>query len=563
MNTDFRQKTSTQLLRAAWTVEVVAVLLGLGISIAVGLDGWESLQDSDRSAVVVWMNVLISAAPFLLVALVELTKIPISGAAYYAARWYWKVLFTFGLIFVAFVTFETMFNGLERNFASLKYSMDIKMDEYTLLQEQSEDLIVKRTTAEELTLESIEAAYNARLGTISEDFDKAAEAVENKYESQRKATSDEYMEELRADKDRLAEDLAALRQRHDDELREETRKTAQAVGQAETALENKRRIIQQQIKETSAQVKDLNKSLSELGPFDFSQKKTLESQLNAANIRRDQLSKNLSDLVNESAASKVQSSQSDMRNRQEREIALLSEKLEAVNAELSEALKEANRTLGELNQAINLDMAPLLKKRNAQDDEATKWRAAQIADLQYQSEKIDALNTEISALAAAITELRGEINSDGRSNQVYRMAASFYDKDNISELTPRQIALIAAIWFGSLATIVACAGILLAFGSYAVRAEPKDSTGQRTLISHLRMLIAAIKLDKRTPREVRVEVVKEIEVIKNVTIPGPERIVDREVKVREEVFVPVPATPSQLEALINTKKSKATEEEAA
>lgn len=561
MDADFRKKTSTQLYRAAWTVEVVAVLLGLGISIAVGFDGWESLQDSNRSAVVVWINVLISAAPFLLVALVELTKIPISGAAYYAARWYWKILFTFGLIFVAFVTFETMFNGLERNFASLKYSMDVKMDEYTLLQEQSGDLIAKRTVAEELTLESIETAYNTRLTTISEDFEKAAEAVEEKYESQRKATSDEYMEELRADKGRLAKDIEALRQRHDSELIEETRKTAEAVRQAETALENKRVAIQRQINNKTTEINDLNQSLSEVGAFSFSRKSQLEDQLDAATASRDDLSLSLSELVNQSAASEVKSSQSELRDRHAREISVLSKQLETKNSELSEALKEANRTIDGLNKAISLDMAPLLKKRNQQDDEATKWRATQIADLQYRSTTIDELNTEISSLAAAITELRGEINSEGRSNQVYRMAASFYDKDNISELSPSQIALIAAIWFGSLATIVACAGILLAFGSYAVKAEPKDTVPQRSLIHHLRMLIAAIKLDKRAPREV--EVVKEIEVIKKITIPGPERIVDREVKVREEVFVPVPATPSQLAALMEAEKANSGDEVAA
>ena len=70
------------------------------------------------------------------------------------------------------------------------------------------------------------------------------------------------------------------------------------------------------------------------------------------------------------------------------------------------------------------------------------------------------------------------------------------------------------------------------------------------------MLIAAIKLQKRKVREVEVEVVKEVEVIKTIQVPGPERIVDREVKVREEVYVPVPATPAQLEALMKAREPK-------
>ena len=144
---------------------------------------------------------------------------------------------------------------------------------------------------------------------------------------------------------------------------------------------------------------------------------------------------------------------------------------------------------------------------------------------------------------------------------MYRMAASFYDKENIAELTPSQTAFIAMLWFGSLALIVACAGILLAFGSYAVKTPPKQKRDYRELVRYTRMLIAAIKLQKRKPREV--EVVKEVEVIKKIEVPGPERIVDREVKVREEVFVPVPATPAQLEALISASNPDLLKEVAA
>ena len=67
--------------------------------------------------------------------------------------------------------------------------------------------------------------------------------------------------------------------------------------------------------------------------------------------------------------------------------------------------------------------------------------------------------------------MRGDINAEVGGIGVYRLATSFYDKDNIAELSPGQIALSGLIWFSGLATIVACAGILLAFGSYAVKTE--------------------------------------------------------------------------------------------
>lgn len=551
MDLEFREKTSAHLLRAAWTVEVVAVLLGLAISVAVGFDGWASLQNSQRTEVDVWINIGISSAPFLLVALVEMTKIPMSGAAYYAARWYWRVMFTLGLLFVAFVTFETMFNGLERNFASLKYSMDMKMDEYTLLQEQFHDLEAEKSVAEELTLDSIEEAYNSRLAAIYRDFDKAVVAIDNRYASQLQATSDEFIQEKRSDKERLNNDLTALKERHAAELQLAADRVTDSVEQAQKALDAKRSTIQQQYQARTREIDTLNREMADLSALEFTKRGRLQEQLAAASEARQALSVRLSDLVDESATSSVSSSEAALRSRQTAEIDAIGEKIEEVSNELEKALGDRKAANEDLNRRIAQEKAPVLRKREVQLTQAEEWREGRLKELENRALKIQDLNSKISSRAAEMTSLRGEINTKGRGNQVYRMAASYYDKDNIAELSPGEIAFIATVWFGSLATIVACAGIVLAFGSYAVKAPPKLKPNYRQTFRHLRMLIAAIKSQKRKVREV--EVVKEVEVIKTIQVPGPERIVDREVKVREEVYVPVPATPAQLEALMKAE----------
>ena len=553
MDLEFREKTSAHLLRAAWTVEVVAVLLGLAISVAVGFDGWASLQNSQRTEADVWINIGISSAPFLLVALVEMTKIPMSGAAYYATRWYWRVMFTLGLLFVAFVTFETMFNGLERNFASLKYSMDIKMDEYTLLQEQFHDLEAEKSVAEELTLDSIEEAYNSRLAAIYRDFDKAIVAIDNRYASQLQATSDEFIQEKRADKERLNNDLTALKERHAAELQLAADRVTDSVEQAQKALDAKRLTIQRQYQARTREIDTLNREMADLSALDFTKRGRLQEQLAVATEARQALSVRLSDLVDESATSSVSSSEAALRSRQTAEINAISEKIEEVSNELEKALGDRKAANEDLNRRIAQEKAPVLRKREVQLTQAEEWREGRLKELENRSLKIQDLNSQISSRAAEMTSLRGEINTEGRGNQVYRMAASYYDRDNIAELSPGEIAFVATVWFGSLATIVACAGIVLAFGSYAVKAPPKLKSNYRQTFRHLRMLIAAIKLQKREVREVEVEVVKEVEVIKTIQVPGPERIVDREVKVREEVYVPVPATPAQLEALMKAE----------
>lgn len=121
---------------------------------------------------------LIAAAPFILISIVELTKIPLSGAAYYASRWYWKTLFSVALLFVAAVTFETMFNGLERQFSSLKYSIDGKMDSLTHLKEQSTDQLAQRTEAATVTLAGIEMVFDNRTFALQGNFTAAIAAVD-------------------------------------------------------------------------------------------------------------------------------------------------------------------------------------------------------------------------------------------------------------------------------------------------------------------------------------------------------------------------------------------------
>ena len=498
--------------------------------------------------------------PVFLVAVVELTKIPLSGAAYCAGRWYWKMLFGFGLCFVAFITFETMFNGFERNFASLKQSMDLKMDEYYLQQERLADRQAELALAEGLTLDSIQTGYNERFAAINKDFDQSIAAVDGKYESQRRAASDEFIEERRADKERLAAEISEVKARHSVEMNQELDRVAQEFTRDEASLKNKRDGIQRRYDALSDEIEGYSRQLADMGFFS-SGRSALEANLESAKAQRDLVGDQLDEAINERPVSAVQTARDLLILRHDSELAPLIAQLEKVSAELDDALSKQRDALSNLETEISKEKDPLLKKREEQVAELDSWLALQLLELENLAATKSGLNEEITLLAAAITELRGQINSEGRGNQVYRMAASFYDKDNIAELSPSQTASVATAWFGSLALIVACAGILLAFGSYAVKTPPKEKRDYRELVRYTRMLIAAIKLQKRKPREV--EVVKEVEVIKKIEVPGPERIVDREVKVREEVYIPVPATPSQFEALMKAEKEGFAEDIAA
>ncbi|MER9646633.1 hypothetical protein [Mesorhizobium sp. M0199] len=59
------------------------------------------------------MDLTLASAPFLMVAIAELTKIPIATLLF-SASWFWKPMILVFLLVLAGITFETVFMGMER-----------------------------------------------------------------------------------------------------------------------------------------------------------------------------------------------------------------------------------------------------------------------------------------------------------------------------------------------------------------------------------------------------------------------------------------------------------------
>ena len=167
-----RLKLSSTLLKFAWLVEIFAVATGLFIALMVGIDtltqivgirGPDATPNSSD-----YINTTISVLPFILVAIVELTKIPVTQAVYNTKKISWRLLFLSLLAFLAVITFETSINGLERNFANLTYEIDKYRDDLEVTNENIEELERQRQEAAALTLEKIERDFSDRQRLINE-----------------------------------------------------------------------------------------------------------------------------------------------------------------------------------------------------------------------------------------------------------------------------------------------------------------------------------------------------------------------------------------------------------
>jgi len=118
--TNTRLLLGRQLYIFAWAFEICAVLIGLAIAFMQGYASFEEMEEyNTNSGFFTNTNIFIAAMPFLMVALVELTKIPFVGAFYQAKSLVWRIVFGLTLCFMAAITFESAANGFERNFNAL------------------------------------------------------------------------------------------------------------------------------------------------------------------------------------------------------------------------------------------------------------------------------------------------------------------------------------------------------------------------------------------------------------------------------------------------------------
>jgi hypothetical protein len=107
------------LLRMAWTIEIFVAIVGFIIGLII-MKGSQSVEGTSQSISGfgflgnMTLNDFSIGLIFMIVAVVELTKIPLATAVYYSVRLSWRLLFILGLLLVNVSTFETIVTGFER-----------------------------------------------------------------------------------------------------------------------------------------------------------------------------------------------------------------------------------------------------------------------------------------------------------------------------------------------------------------------------------------------------------------------------------------------------------------
>jgi len=511
------------LRRFAWAFEIAAVTIGLAISIATMMSNFEEMNSYRDTGLNWgdWANIFIAAIPFVMVAMVEITKIPLVGVFYKTTSRLWKWVFGACLVFVAAITFESAFNGFERNFAALMYSIDAPKKEIVTADQRIEKLAADRENLASLSLESIEAEYNQRYDELFSQTNQQKTEIQDQVSGLRASIQTEYVEELRKELDNARTERSRLISQQDAELNRITADYANQAGNISDQLDSERRSLQGQLAQERQRLLKMEEDAQrEIADSNFFTKKGIEDSWSKKIQAQSGVVASLRNRLNagagNSSLSNVQRQESDAKDSVRARFSTLIKTQEQKIERLS---REIAKSVGTKEKEIEGNVAVYQEQLKSLDSQFQEQLAIIQAnrDESYvrlgNNEKLVAeIDTKLDALQTRRIDLIQEINEKVAGNQIYRMATWTTNKESAADVERDVVGLVAAIWFGSLAALIAIMGIFLALGSYVI-SDPswKDREAQKSrnsLISKLLQARRASYIAQRKSAMTRKEIVE-------------------------------------------------------
>jgi len=425
---DKLEKYGEWTYRMAWLMEITAAFIGLSVAAVMIINGFEAdLSQSGFLSPIV--NQIGPAGAFVMVALAELTKIPLATLLFAAPKLF-KPLVILILFGMAFITYETVITGLER-------AQTIREAAYTE--------IIQQISIEEARIRS----FNSESGTKT--FENA------------QATTNELIESQKTQ-------LAQLDQRADRQLKklrlegisDENKSKLASIDRSIPEIDNRIDTLEAEWKEwSSARQKIYDDYVAQIkGEFD----KLVEAgdTERAIKYREEKLGpiatpKNRPDWKKRERELKEKTD--DLRSRKQ-----------ALFAEKEEILKSAQIT--DANQKkIQKFIEDHEKKRekilNRIDQLNDQMLAIGDRNIEFAQSEIDRVEDNIKA-EQKLKALQTERIKQARLDQVRRLASKWFGIKP-EDVSDDQAGTVALIWFGSLSLLAALAGPVTAITALSLQ----------------------------------------------------------------------------------------------
>ena len=478
----------------AWVLEVLAASIGLSIALLMvvrGLDqgGWNE---------VIAMAPMIGAA--VMVAFAELTKIPLATlllAPQGSISFLQRALAVFALPLMAFITFETVFQGMEQ-------AQTVRQIEYQEVVEELETVRAEIALLESSDTQDRLSASQERLSSSLEGLEGRLEAIEAQRQRQKDLIlMNELPSDLTAEKESLQSEASQLVDRLDKEREDlEAWQT-----ERQTRYDDQKRSWEEQITTyvTQGMRPEAQAIQQKLDNFAHPRNKpdwrARESDFfrieNEITGRLEQINRRNDEIMSSART----------------------------NPAIVAALDSADRDFDQQREQIQTQIQQL------QSDLLTVER-----ELSSTATAVTAQTQQVTELRARERELEAERRKQARLDQLRRIAVSFSGE---SDLKPEDVgdALVKSvglIWFGSLSMLAALAGPITAIVALSLQRvaasarqkakDPMAKAGKAPPKTALEKLWQTLRRLIVSWRWRRVDT----------------RIQEREVTVPEYVYVPVP-----------------------
>ncbi len=525
-----------KLLRFAWIIEIIAAFIGLMIAWLMGYETYLNYVSETGSFPAVHLfDLILAALPFVMVASVELLKIPFCKLIYLNNSFKIRFFFTIILILVTFITFETLSTGFERNFNNISMKVSIPQEKLDIVKREIERKNVEISDLEVKTQDSVRNEVNLQIADAEKRKESAIIALNAQKDQFFQLGNSVFINR----KNNIENEIKRQEKRRDTRVKQIEDEMIKVAATAREEQLEKRELNKKLIEQHNKKILLLKSELQKLGFF--VNKQPLKDQIQNLEVK-------ISNLQKEN--SKVGLQAVDNLNF---EIQKINKETDLKLEELYDELTEVERQLAQ-DTKYKKEIAKLDKKiqeRQKQfDDELIvigSYNKQEMDDLALKSTTIKELKEELSPLKDYRDELLSQISKAYENTQIYRIAKSWYDVKPGQIITEKEISTVAAVWFGSLAGIVSCMGIFLAFGSFIFMYSGPgfEDINKRGPGPVRRALISALEARKQKYNEPKiVEKIKKVEVEKVVKeIVEVDKIVYKEVPkevVRKEVIhVPI------------------------
>ena len=455
-----------KLLIAAWIVEIIAAFIGLMVAWSMGYQTYELYSKEfgvfPTSKV---FDLVLAALPFIMVAAVELLKIPICYLVYINRSFRIQVVYALVLALLTFITFETLITGFERQYSNISTQVKIPLSKLTVVEKNIAYIEKEIAKLKNTSIESI----NKQATLLRDDAEKSLNDDLSNLRDRKTQYLQSGNETLLSQIKSFEKDIEILIGRRDSEiekiekanssfvreeianqkiLREENNKQIKALRQEIAALE--RKIAQ---RESEGLGSDFWKQDIPKWEKRVAAKEKLILELSSANAKT---TVNTSQSLKQEISKIWNAYEKDIKKKYD-DISLIEKEISR-NNKYQEEIDEINKLIQKRQEKYSEELAKIDSFRLTEEDKLT-----------MKNTEIAKLEKEVRPYKKEQVELDAEVILAYEATQIYRIAKSFYGVEPGVRITEKQISFVAKVWFGSLAGVVSSMGVFLAFGAFILK----------------------------------------------------------------------------------------------